>query len=174
MKKVSIVLSLAAVMFLSACMGQMGVSKKLTGFNLKAVDNRYGRAGTYLLLSPVYAITAAADLIVFNSIEFWTGKNPITGKSPALVDTPVDTWMKVNDQLPKGATDVPLSFNGKTIEKTRVKNIDKENIVLQMQFEDGTISQLDGKIQDGALAFSYQNELVAILGTESQLESYIR
>ncbi|WP_240182569.1 DUF3332 family protein, partial [Vibrio cholerae] len=27
---------------------------------------------------------STADLFIFNSIEFWTGKNPISGKSPAV------------------------------------------------------------------------------------------
>lgn len=55
---------------LTGCIGQMGVSKVVTKANLSAVDNRYGRAGLYVLLSPVYGIAATADLFIFNSIEF--------------------------------------------------------------------------------------------------------
>ncbi len=81
-KKMKIAVAVAlGVTTLTGCMGQMGVTQLVTFGNLKAVDNRYGRAGLYILLAPVYGISAAADLFIFNSIEFWTGKNIITGKS---------------------------------------------------------------------------------------------
>ena len=89
MKKL-IVSSIAAVLMtssLSGCIGQMATSGLVMKANLSVVDNRYARAGLYMLMSPVYGIAASADLFVVNTIEFWTGKNPITGK-PAVADTP--------------------------------------------------------------------------------------
>ena len=97
-------------MSFSGCMGQMGLTQKVTGLNLKAVDNRYGRAGLYMLMSPVYGFTSGIDLLIINSIEFWTGTNPITQKTPALVDTPVDAWIKANEQLPEETTEAPLTI----------------------------------------------------------------
>ncbi|MFZ6044078.1 DUF3332 family protein, partial [Vibrio natriegens] len=57
---------------LTGCIGQMGTSQLVTKANLSAVDNRYGRAGLFVLLSPVYGIAATADLFIFNTVEFWT------------------------------------------------------------------------------------------------------
>lgn len=51
--KVAIVIALSTSL-LSGCMGQMGASQMVTKGNLSAVDNRYGRAGLFVLLSPVY------------------------------------------------------------------------------------------------------------------------
>ena len=82
---------------LSGCMGQMGLSAMVTKGNLSAVDNRYGRAGLFVLMSPVYGLAATADLFIINSVEFWTGTNPVTGKSPAVVDMPVEAIFKVNE-----------------------------------------------------------------------------
>ncbi|KZY62230.1 hypothetical protein A3742_32115 [Oleiphilus sp. HI0071] len=103
---------------LTGCIGQMGVTKIATGFNLKAVDNRYGRAGLYLLMAPVYAITSAIDLMVVNSIEFWTGTNPVTGKAPAVADTPVEAYLKVNTDLGEDLSEAPLSSINNPNEKT--------------------------------------------------------
>jgi hypothetical protein len=101
-----------AVPTLPGCMGQMGLTQAAMGLNLKAVDNRWGRAGLYLLMSPIYAVTSVVDLLVINAIEFFTGTNPLTKKSPAVVDEPADTWLKVDDSLDDSVTEAPISSNG--------------------------------------------------------------
>ncbi len=109
MKKLTLILAVAlATPLMTGCMGQMGLTKAATGVNLKAVDNRYGRAGIYILAAPVYGVTSVVDLLVLNSIEFWTGTNPITHEKP-LVDAKADTWLNVNDDLGKGAQGAPLA-----------------------------------------------------------------
>ncbi len=70
---------------LFGCVGSNAVTGKLMGFNVKAVDNRYARGGSNMLLAPAYGITIA-DYIVFNSLEFWTGMNLIN-KKPHIFDT---------------------------------------------------------------------------------------
>ncbi|WP_067517215.1 DUF3332 family protein [Endozoicomonas ascidiicola] len=73
---------------LSGCMGSMGVSQKVTDLNLKLTDNKYGRAAIYVpAWLVVYPIAGLSDVVIFNSIEFWSGENPITGK-PAIIDVP--------------------------------------------------------------------------------------
>ena len=110
MRKVVLAVCVAlCTVSMSGCMGQMGLTKEVTGLNLKAVDNRYGRAGLYILLSPVYAFTSSVDLLIINSIEFWTETNPITKKTPAVVDTPVEAWIKANEALPEETTKAPVS-----------------------------------------------------------------
>lgn len=41
-----------------------------------------------VVIIPIYGIATLADAIVFNSIEFWTGDNPVTARNGA---TPVRT-----------------------------------------------------------------------------------
>ena len=100
MKKtfIKVVAMTAVAISLSGCVGSMAVTGKLMQFNVEVVDNRYARAGVNFLLSPVYAITTAADYIVFNSLEFWTGKNPING-SPHIFDSKTETMLNINDDL---------------------------------------------------------------------------
>lgn len=73
--KIAVVTTLAVT--LTGCIGSNAVTTKVMTFNLEAVDNRYARGGLNMLLAPVYALSVAADTIVFNSVEFWVGKNPL-------------------------------------------------------------------------------------------------
>ena len=65
-----------------ACIGRMAVSAKVTKFNLEVTEDKWGREIVFLALYilPVYEFAGMADLIVVNSIEFWTGTNPINGQ----------------------------------------------------------------------------------------------
>ena len=77
-------------------MGTGGLTGKVKKFNLEVTEHRWGREGTFLALHIlwVYRVCTLLDLLVFNSIEFWTGENPINGKSP-LVDIPMETVNKM-------------------------------------------------------------------------------
>lgn len=78
----ALVLSLCFSFLSMGCIGQMGLSGKVRQFNLETSEDRWGREILFVILMviPVYAFASFADIIVFNSIEFWTGKNPINGK----------------------------------------------------------------------------------------------
>lgn len=175
LNKVTLTLALVASTQLTACMGQMGLSSMLTQGNLSAVDNRYGRAGLYLLLAPVYGLTATADLFIFNSIEFWTGKNPITGKSPALVDMPAKTLIKVNDKLDKELTDAPLKgalgANNLKIEDAQFVAIDDNTLAMAVRFSDGSQQTMTGKRSGDKVDFFVDNRFVTSVSID-ELSAY--
>ncbi|ABV35438.1 conserved hypothetical protein [Shewanella sediminis HAW-EB3] len=171
MKNPLISLTLAALLTsqLTGCMGQMGLSAMLTKGNLSAVDNRYGRAGLFVLLSPVYGLTATADLFIFNSIEFWTGTNPITKRSPAVVDMPVEAIFKVNSHLNKELTTAPLpevKLTNATMEAT-----DEETLVMTLTFDDGSQQQMSGHKRGEQVDFYLDNEFIARVSVD-ELASY--
>lgn len=128
---------------LSGCMGQMGLSSMVTKGNLSVVDNRYGRAGVFILLSPVYGLAATADLFVFNTIEFWSGKNPITGKSPALVDQKLDALIKVNQHTDPSLNKVPLALLPQGVREVEVSYPDERTA--QMEVHYGRAQQPDAR-----------------------------
>lgn len=152
---------------LAGCMGQMGLSGMLTKGNLSAVDNRYGRAGLYVLLAPVYGITAAVDLFIFNSIEFWTGKNPITGKSPALVDMPADAVFKINHKLDKDLTTAPVKLSRATMSA-----IDDNTLAMTLSYEDGTEQVMLGRKQGEMVDFYLDQQFIASVSI-AEMESYV-
>ena len=61
----------------TGCIGNFGLSGKVRKFNLETTEDRWGREILFVVLYviPVYPFAGFLDIIVFNSIEFWTGTN---------------------------------------------------------------------------------------------------
>ncbi|MDD9308990.1 DUF3332 domain-containing protein [Aeromonas hydrophila] len=158
---------------LSGCIGQMGLSSMVTKGNLSVVDNRYGRAGVFILLSPVYGLAATADLFVFNTIEFWSGKNPITGKSPALVDQKLDALIKVNQHLDPSLNKVPLALLPQGVREVEVSYPDERTAQMEVHYLDGRSSLMRGEKRGELLDIYFDGRLVSTL-TPAQLEEKAR
>ncbi|ELV8648019.1 DUF3332 domain-containing protein [Vibrio fluvialis] len=175
MKRKSLVIAMAVglgVSSLTGCMGQMATTGLVTKFNLEVVDNRYGREGLFLLLSPVYGIASIVDLFIVNAVEFWTGTNPISGKSPAVVDRPADTMLKVNDKLDSSMTETPLGNNSE-IKDTNWKKIDDNTIEMDVTYLDGQQKTLRGKKTEDGVAF-YVNNVYVTTVSNMELENYVQ
>ena len=83
MRATFIALLLACLtLFSTACIGRMAISGKVMEFNLSVSEDKWAREIVFLALYviPVYEFAGLADLIVVNSIEFWTGTNPVNGE----------------------------------------------------------------------------------------------
>ncbi len=76
--KVALVLTVVASLGLTSCIGSFSLTNKLLSWN-KGVSNKFVNEliffGFWIL--PVYEVTGLADLLVLNSIEFWSGSNPV-------------------------------------------------------------------------------------------------
>lgn len=167
-------ISAAMVLPLSGCVGSNAVTAKVMQFNVEVVDNRYARAGVNLLLSPVYAFTVAVDYVVFNSIEFWAGKNPINGK-PHIFDTKTKTMIEVNDELDPSLHDAPLSSVGQPAEKAvhsaQVVEIDENTLDFNIVYSNGEKVTLRGIKENNLVAFYLDGELVTKTSM-SELQSF--
>lgn len=71
--------ALAAGVGSSGCFGGFALTKKLYGFN-SDISGKWVRWLVFLLffLVGVYAVASLIDALVLNSVEFWTGKRPIS------------------------------------------------------------------------------------------------
>ncbi|MGI2807604.1 DUF3332 domain-containing protein [Vibrio vulnificus] len=156
-----VALSVAA-MALSGCVGSNAVTGYVMGFNLKAVDNRYARGGLNMLLAPVYGVAIAADYIVFNSLEFWTGKNPLNGK-PHIFDTKMDTYIDVNHQLDKSLTTAPIAplTNNRIIEQGMMQQIDENTVKMDITYNNGEKATLTGVREGDFVTYYIDGEVVA-------------
>lgn len=156
-----VALSVAA-MALSGCVGSNAVTGYVMGFNLKAVDNRYARGGLNMLLAPVYGVAIAADYIVFNSLEFWTGKNPLNGK-PHIFDTKMDTYIDVNHQLDKSLTTAPIAplTNNRIIEQGMMQQIDENTVQMDITYNNGEKATLVGVREGDFVTYYIDGEVVA-------------
>ncbi len=176
LKKIKTAIALTlGVTTLTGCMGQMGVTQLVTAGNLKVVDNRYGRAGIYILISPIYAATASVDLFVFNSIEFWTGTNIITGQKTALVDKNVgSTVIKVNNQIDPAMTKppVPAIKINNSVKSSSIQKINKDTLELHAVLLDGKQQVIRGTKLDDSVAFYIDGNYVTTVKIE-ELENYV-
>lgn len=89
MKKIILSAACAALLFpsLTSCMGSMALTKQVYAWN-EQIGNKFVNEIVFLCfwILPVYEVCGAADLLVLNSIEFWSGTNPMTA-STKTVDT---------------------------------------------------------------------------------------
>ena len=79
MRKLFFALALTGVMISqTGCFGEFGLTRKVYDFNQnvggKFVNNLLFWA---MCIIPVYEVVGFLDVVIFNTIEFWTGSNPI-------------------------------------------------------------------------------------------------
>lgn len=80
-KKTSVVIMLAMALFLSSCIGSFKLTNSVFDWN-KSVGDKFVNEVVFLACNiiPVYSATLFIDGIILNSIEFWSGNNPMTMK----------------------------------------------------------------------------------------------
>jgi len=67
-----------AMLSLQGCYGRMALTKKVYAVNGEVNDKFVRSLVTWVfIIVPVYGVSALADFVLFNTIEFWTGKNPV-------------------------------------------------------------------------------------------------
>lgn len=70
--------TIASSVLFSSCIGSFGLTNKLLDWN-KNIDSKFVNELVFIAfwIVPVYEISAIADILVLNSIEFWSGDNPV-------------------------------------------------------------------------------------------------
>ena len=80
-KKLILMVTLASFLLMSmfGCYGSFAFTKKVYDFNGSVSGNKFVNNLVFWLLSiiQVYEFAVAADVLVLNTIEFWTGSNPM-------------------------------------------------------------------------------------------------
>lgn len=71
---------------LPSCIGSFQLSNKLLSWN-NQIGNKFVNELVFFAfwVLPVYEVSGLADILVLNSIEFWSGENPIA-KSTKVID----------------------------------------------------------------------------------------
>ena len=77
--KVSALL-LAATLLTSSCVGSFSLFNRVAKWNTHATSSKFLNEIIFILISPAYAVCAVADVLVLNTIEFWSGSNPMAQK----------------------------------------------------------------------------------------------
>jgi hypothetical protein len=139
LRKMALVCVLAVLP--SGCIGTGALNGKVKEFNLKTVENRWARAGLFLGLQALWItrVAAVADLFVVNSIEFWSGTNPVNGRV-ALADVSISEAEK-------------LGFRG--VERAQVEMVSESDARLHLDFQNGDHMTLDVARRDETYTVRY-------------------
>lgn len=75
---VALVMALVGSMTISSCIGSFSLTKKVHEWN-QNLGNKFVNELVFIAfcIVPVYEVAAFIDAIVINSIEFWSGSNPV-------------------------------------------------------------------------------------------------
>jgi hypothetical protein len=119
---------------LSGCMGNNALTRKALKFNLTTAEGRWTRELLFvgMWVIPVYLVTWFVDVLFINSVEFWTGKNPLSGRG-AVVDIP--------------ASEIE-GFGIDAIDAAQVERLDENHANLYVRFESGDRVTFD-VVRDG-------------------------
>lgn len=75
---VGVIAALGGSLLLSSCIGSFQLTNKLLNWN-RSISNKFINELVFVVfwVLPVYEVSGLADIIVLNSIEFWSGTNPV-------------------------------------------------------------------------------------------------
>ena len=98
MKKVILSIALASTLLLSSCLGSFKLTKECYTWN-KSIGDKWINELVFIGLNliPVYDICVLVDAVVFNSIEFWTGNNPVANKTEVINTDNGNYLVETND-----------------------------------------------------------------------------
>lgn len=178
MKKNILKLATAAALVgtLSGCVGTNAVTGYVMKFNLMAVDNRYARGGLNMLLAPVYGFSMAADVFVFNSIEFWTGQN-IINKKPHIFDSKVSTLLDINGSLDPSLQKAPIgpltnvSSEEKEVYSMQINTVNENTLDFNIVYSNGETAVLRGEKEGEMIQFYMDGDFVTTVSL-TELEEY--
>ncbi len=71
--------ALLSASLLSGCMGKFALTGKIYSWNKTVDHDRWINEAVFVafLIVPVYSLSLLADGIIFNSVQWWTGRNPV-------------------------------------------------------------------------------------------------
>lgn len=83
----AVALLLLGSVTMTSCIGSFSLTKQVMSWN-KQVGSKFLNEVVFFAfwVLPVYEVTALCDVLVINSIEFWSGNNPLTA-STKVIDT---------------------------------------------------------------------------------------
>jgi hypothetical protein len=79
-KGIAIAVLLGFLPLASACFGSFNLTRRVYQFNKGASQDKWVRWLVFIAMSPIYPAASTVDLLFANSLEFWSGDNPINAK----------------------------------------------------------------------------------------------
>lgn len=82
---VAVVLAICSSMLFTSCIGSFALTNKVISWN-QQVGSKFVNELVFFAfwILPVYELSALADILVINSIEFWSGTNPMSASTKVI------------------------------------------------------------------------------------------
>ncbi len=162
---------LVASLSLQSCIGSFSLFNKLLAWN-ERIDNKFVNELVFFAfwIVPVYEVSALADILVLNSIEFWSGNSPVA-KGKSIIDGADGKYLVECDG--KGYTITSMNDGSKTRlnfheeEQTWTVEIGDQEEIPFLTFVDEThvrVPALDGTMREVELSndglYAYKSAMI--------------
>jgi hypothetical protein len=167
-QSVSVFLVLALLVTAFGCYGSFNLTTKVYKFN-GGLGSKWVNELGFLVMSivPVYGVAVFVDAIVLNSIEFWTGTNPVS------VNDAIQTINLPDGKLVLNAKDKTYEFRQMINGQEKVVRIECTNGETVARDESGTILARSVRTPEGGVnIFDASGNMVSSL-TNTQVQSMI-
>ena len=134
------------------CYGPFNLTRRLHQWNGQ-VGGRWANEVVFLVFAwlPVYSLSTLGDVLIFNSIEFWTGNNPVS--PPMTAGEPRSVTKTIAQGAQKAVLERTDTADGRTM---RVQLFDGERLVSSFSVEAGVDQPTMLKNDVGAVVGSAQ------------------
>lgn len=150
------ILSLVAVGLVTTtgCIGSFQLTRKLYTFNKNVSPDKWVQELVFLGLNvvPVYWLAAAGDALFANSVEFWTGTNPVVSARTVRPDG--TALVQTGSTTADGKTMLIEEIkDGVTLSTTTITTHEREqSVTVVSRFKDGrTVSKTLTRQADGSV-----------------------
>lgn len=165
---VGLILLSASMLPLQSCIGSFSLTNKVLSWNHN-VGSKFVNELVFFAfwILPVYEVTAVADLLVINSIEFWSGSSPVES-AQQVIETEEGSYLIASDNIgytitsPDGST-IRLEYEDETM-TWGLKLSEDEIIPFMTMIDDSHVKMLsvDGEFHivelNNAGVMAYANE----------------
>lgn len=95
---IALVSALGASLMLQSCIGSFALTNKVLNWNRQVGDKWVNELVFFAFwVLPVYELSILADVLVINSIEFWSGENPVVAETK-IIDGKDAKYMVQSDE----------------------------------------------------------------------------
>ncbi|MFA6541357.1 MAG: DUF3332 family protein [Bacteroidota bacterium] len=160
-KTIVIMILVASMAIMSVgCYGSFNLTKKVYNWN-GTMEGKWVKELVFLVLNivPVYGVAATLDVVILNSIEFWTGNNPMASN----ITTEDGTTVTFNAEK----KEMTISYAGKTF------NVSNENGKATVKNEQGTVLAYCVSSPDGGMNITDANGTILTHYTADQVSGML-
>lgn len=91
----AIALTAACTLLSTSCIGKFSLTRQVYAWNMN-IGSKFVNELVFIPMTVVYAVTGTIDALIINSIEFWSGENPIA-QGTRIIDGENDRFLVKTD-----------------------------------------------------------------------------